>query len=312
MTKSLYTVGEALAVFLAEAPLDSEIDPGGDLATATRFDRLVSGAEVNMAVGFARAGHRSRLLTRVGDDALGEAIVGQLAQWGIDAVVHRDHARPTGVLVRSVGGGHRGHAVNLRAGAAIESLTSSDVEESWPSEVDVVFLTGVTAVRSESAAAAVHRAAELGRASGAIVVLDPNLRPALASRETYAERLGPLRGSVDIVLGDEQELAVFAECATSEASQKLLAEGARWVVTKMGAEGATATNGVTTVYSPSLVSEGEVVDSVGAGDAFAAALVAALVEALPIGTALERAAMAAAAVVRTRGDIPPGEGSWVR
>lgn len=311
MSRTLFTVGEALTVFLANRSQSSQVDPSGDLVMATRFDRLVSGSEVNMAVGFLRAGHRSRLLTRVGDDALGDAVIQQLAGWGIDAIVHRDPHRPTGVLVRSVVREHREQAINLRAGAAVEGLTSQDVDESWLSEVDVVFLTGVTAVRSDSAAAAVYRAAELGKASGALVVLDPNLRPSLASPEMYAEALAPLRGTVDIALGDEEELALFGQCSASDATQKLLTEGARWVVVKRGGEGATATNGSTTVHSPSKVSKDQVVDVVGAGDAFAAAFVAAVIENLPIDLALERAAIAAATVVRTRGDIPPGKGSLV-
>jgi 2-dehydro-3-deoxygluconokinase len=302
VSRLLFTAGEALAVFLAE---DRPEDAASRLAEATRFDRIVSGAEVNTAVGFVRAGHRARLVTRLGCDALGDAVDTQLADWGVDARITRDAERATGVLVRTVGGADRGEAVQLRRGAAIEGLTPDDIDAHWTPDADAVFVTGVTLVRSASAAAAVRRSVTLARASGALVVVDPNLRPSLAPASVFARELALLRGRLDVAIGDPAELALLSDTSAADAPATLLAAGARLVVTKLGADGVTATDGVRTVSAPAQAAPHELVDTVGAGDAFAAELIAAVLDGEALSDVLDRASTAAADVVRVRGDIPP-------
>lgn len=128
MSGLLFTVGEALYVFLAQG--------AGPLSQAGAFDRLVSGAEVNVAAGVVQAGHRARLVSRVGADPLGDAVVAQVLEWGIDARIAREAGAPTGVLIRTTGGaasGGRGpraapaEAVNMRVGAAAERISAADV-----------------------------------------------------------------------------------------------------------------------------------------------------------------------------------------
>lgn len=295
MTRQLFTLGEVLAVFLADTI---------PLAGATRFERIVSGAEVNVAVGFVRAGHRARLLTRVGEDALGHAVTRQLAAWRVETRATYDPHRPTGVLVRTTGAVSRGEAVNLRRGAAVEALKPADVDAAWSEDVDAVFVSGVTAVRSASAAAAVRRTVQLARDVGALVVVDPNLRPALAPPEAFARELAPLRGQIDIAIGDAAELAVLAGTSEGDAVAALLHQGAQLVVEKRGADGATGYDGMRRLSEPAHQAESDVIDTVGAGDAFAGALIAAVLEEAPLHRALNRAAAAAASVVTVRGDIP--------
>jgi 2-dehydro-3-deoxygluconokinase len=229
----------------------------------------------------------------------------QLAEWGVDARIARDAERATGVLVRTVGGADRGEAVQLRRGAAVEGLTPDDIDAHWTPAADAVFATGVTLVRSASAAAAVRRSVELGRASGALVVVDPNIRPALAADATFARELAPLRGQLDVAIGDPRELGLLSGTSPHEAPAALLASGARLVVTKLGADGVVATDGVKTVSAPAQAAADELVDTVGAGDAFAAELIAAVLDGDGLDEVLRRASTAAASVVRVRGDIPP-------
>ncbi|KRC62586.1 hypothetical protein ASE14_01790 [Agromyces sp. Root81] len=318
MTRRLFSVGEALAVFLADAVdrttgdvggAEAHADPPGRLAKATRFTRIVSGAEVNVAAGFVAAGHRATIVTRVGHDALGQAVADQLDGLRLDASVGFD-TRPTGVLVRTIGGVERGEAVHLRNGAAAEAISPADVDNAWTPYIDVVFVTGITAVRSASAAAAVQRAVELGRQSGALIAVDPNLRPALADRAAFAAALAPLRGCVDIAIGDVDELAVLAgltpasDVAVDTVVEALRAQGCRVVVVKRGPDGAVAIDDSGTATVGALVAAADVVDTVGAGDAFAAGFLAGMLESATLEQALKRATHAAAEVVLTRGDIP--------
>jgi sugar/nucleoside kinase (ribokinase family) len=296
VSRLVFTVGEALAVFLAEGD--------GPLANTSRFDLIVTGAEVNMAAGLTQEGHRARIVTRVGDDPLGAAVSRQLEQWGVDARVQRDAARPTGILIRTVGGSDRGEAVHLRRGAAAEVLSADDVDAAWSDDAAAVFVTGITMVRSASAAGAAERAVARARSAGALVVVDPNLRPALADRSTFGVALAPLRGRVDIAVGDPEELALLAGVGVDDGVDALLAAGCRLVVTKLGAEGAMATDvHGRTSHVPSAVQPGEVIDTIGAGDAFTAGLLAGILDGESPEAALERGSRRAATVVRTRGDV---------
>jgi 2-dehydro-3-deoxygluconokinase len=288
----LFTLGEVLAVMLA--------DDGLPLGEATRFRRIVAGSESNVAAGFVRLGHRARLVTRVGRDALGDAVAASLRSWDIDALVQRSD-RPTGTIVRGLGTDAGVQAVHLREGAAAVELSAADVDEAWGEAVDVVFVTGIAAVRSESARSAVERTVELARGSGALVVVDPNVRLSLGSHDQYREALSGLRGDTDIAIGDLAELALLAGTAPVDAVASLIDGGCRLVVTKRGADGAVATDGTDTVEVRSNATH--VVDTVGAGDAFAAGLIAGVVEGQSIAGALELASVVAARVVATPGDV---------
>lgn len=300
MNRLVLTLGEALAVFLAEddAPLDE----------AVRFERIISGAEVNVAVGLVQEGHRARLVSRVGDDPLGAAVVRRLEEWGVDARIDRDPIRPTGTLVRTVAGADRGEAVHLRRGAAAEGISPTDVDDAWSDDIAAVFATGITMVRSGSTAAAVQHAVARARESGALVVVDPNLRPALAAPSRFAAVLAPLRGLIDIAVGDPAELALLAGTPAEHAVAALRSGGCRLVVTKLGAEGAMAVDTTGTEHRiGSLVDADEIVDTIGAGDAFTAGLLAAILDGQSPAVALQRGTRRAAAVVRTRGDITEAE-----
>jgi 2-dehydro-3-deoxygluconokinase len=288
----VFTVGEVLAVMLAEehAPL-SEV---------TRFRRIVAGSESNVAAGLVRLGHRARLATRVGADPLGDAVAAALEGWGIESFVTRS-ARPTGMIVRGRGTNAGTEAVHLREGAAAMELSAADVEAAWTDDVDAVFLTGITAVRSASAHVAAELAARLAREAGALVVVDPNIRLRLGSHDQYAEALAALRPVTDIAIGDLTELAALAGTATVDAVSALLDYGCRIVVTKRGADGATAVDagGEYSVASHAT----RVVDTVGAGDAFAAGFIAGVLEGQPIQDSLELASRVASRVVATPGDV---------
>lgn len=289
---TLFTLGEVLAVFLA--------DEGVPLGEAHRFRRIVAGSESNVAAGFVRLGHRARLATVVGEDALGDAVIASIRSWGIDSVIGRS-PKATGTLVRGLGTNAGVEAVHLRENAAATDLSVADVDAAWTDGIGVVFLTGISAVRSPSSRAAVEHAVGLAAQSGALVVVDPNIRARLGTTAEYGEALAGIRHRTDIAIGDLAELAVLAGTAEKDAVRALIDGGTRIVVTKHGADGATATDGIAVHSAPSRAAT--VVDTVGAGDAFAASFIAGIVENRSIPEALELASIVAARVVATPGDV---------
>lgn len=290
--KRLATVGEVLTVFLA-------VD-GSPLQSSTQFRRITAGAEANVAAGFVRLGHVATLGTVIGNDPLGDAALADVRSWGVDVLARRAD-RAGGMLVRTLGQGPRLDAVHLRHGAAAEDLDVRDSAAAWSTGADVVFVTGITLVRSESAQRAVLDLVARARERGALVVVDPNIRRSLASASTYSTALSLVSPYADIALGDATELAALAGANEANATRALLDMGYQVVVEKRGAQGAVATTAHGSFTTPTV--SWSVVDTVGAGDAFTAGFVTAVVEGLDVEAALYRASLVAAHVVATPGDV---------
>ena len=72
------TIGELMAVFASENPDLSLVD-------ATNFKKFVAGAELNVAIGVQLLGHQSQYLSAVGDDPLGQFIINEVHESGIDS-----------------------------------------------------------------------------------------------------------------------------------------------------------------------------------------------------------------------------------
>jgi 2-dehydro-3-deoxygluconokinase len=294
-------VGEPLIALLAVG--------SAPLADVESFSRHVAGAEANVAVGLARLGHRTLFVGRVGADGFGRAIIRRLRGEEVDTSgVVVDAARRTGLMVRERRVLGPSEVLYHRAGSAGSALEPSDIDA-----VAVAFagaqwlhLTGITSALSESAHRAVLRAIELARAAGVRISFDVNLRRRLWSDDEAAARLQGIATGADLVFGDADELAVVAGVAPSadglEAARALRSQGSRSVIVKRGPAGAT------------LVGEGEpvdaealhvarVVDAVGAGDAFCAGYVAALLDGFDPATALRWGNGCAAAALSVEGDL---------
>jgi 2-dehydro-3-deoxygluconokinase len=166
----------------------------------------------------------------------------------------RDDAR-TGLFVKWRGGEERGVAY-YRAGSAASRLASADVPDEALDGVRVVHLTGITMALSNSARELVIDLARRAHARGAVVLFDPNFRPALPDTpEAARERQRDVLAHVDWYLtGNDEARLLWGE-------EPIPAR----TVTRVGARGAVVDG--TRVPCPRRVA---VVDAIGAGDAFAA------------------------------------------
>jgi 2-dehydro-3-deoxygluconokinase len=287
------TFGEAMALFLSADALP--------LRSSTSFRRSVAGAEANVAIGLSTLGHRVAFAGRVGDDTMGDVVAERLRGAGLDAFLTRDTA-PTGLLVRDVAAHRRSQVVYARSGSAGSRLESGDLRAMLERGSRVVHLTGITAVLSDNAGAAADRAVQWARSNGALVVVDPNVRLRLAPRERYVERVKPLLLAADVVIAGEDELRlVLGTDDARRAATELVEAGAALVVAKCGARGSWAFDGQHLWEQPARVIP--VVDAVGAGDAFAAGIISALLRDVEPPLALREAAAVASCVVGTAGDI---------
>ncbi|GAB3070498.1 sugar kinase [Micromonospora schwarzwaldensis] len=288
-------VGETMVVL---AP-----DDGGPLEHADRLAVGVGGAESNVAMGLARLGHRAAWVSRVGDDPFGRRVVAEIAAAGVDVrAVTVDPAAPTGVYLKDPGpAGTRVHY--HRAGSAASRLGVPDLTDPRLAGVRLLHLSGITAALSDSCRELLAYALTGRALPGARTTFDVNHRPALWPADRAAPVLRDLADRADVVLVGLDEAATLWGSADPAAVRDLL-PGPELVVVKDGPVGATAlprTGPAVFVPTPPV----DVVEPVGAGDAFAAGFLAGLLRDLDLRACLRLGHLTAAPVLAASGDTAP-------
>lgn len=293
-------------VALGECMVGLMAEPGRPLAHADRFEIMPAGTEANVAVGLARVGHRSRFVSRVGDDAFGHRIVRTLRGEGVDVShVTLDPDRPTGLLVRDSVIDRPIDVVYHRSNSAARALGAADVPDDVFAGMSIAHTTGLTAMLSDSCHDAARHLLERARTLGLTTSLDVNVRHKVAPIDEWPARLYPLLGLVDVVFVGEDELeAVVPQRASLDDAVRLLHDaGPSIIVVKRGAEGALVSSATGVISRPAVATR--VVDPVGAGDGFVAGFFTAVLDgdrADDLDLALRTGLAAAAAVVSTVGD----------
>lgn len=252
--------------------------------------RIPAGAPLHVAAHLAALGWTASLVSRVGMDPDGEAILAVLAAHGLDpALVERSTTAPTGVTRISLAGVD--HRFQVMPGAWDELHGPDPVPD-----VDLVYV-GTLPLRSPRSRDAVER---IVASTSATILIDLNVR----LPDIDAERIRWAVEHADILKTNDEELALVCDALGLDHDQQALhALGPTWVCVTHGPSGATltSTNGRRWHASSPPVT---VVDTVGAGDAFCAALADGLVSGIDPGTVLGRATAAGAAIAGRRGGLP--------
>lgn len=280
--------------------------PGESLREAPTARVRTAGAESTVAIGLSRLGVPAAWAGVVGTDGIGQRVLRDLRGEGVDvSTVRITPSAPTGLMLRELVPGAT-RVTYHRAGSAGSTISGADVDAAFDAlGPDVVHLTGITAAISESGAAAVVRAIELGRAAGATVSLDVNHRASLPGSGRAVATLGKLLPLVDVLFVGDDELDVLDEHLTGEreperAASALSALGIGETVVKLGARGALAyVDG--RAHRTDALRIG-VVDVIGAGDSFVAGYLAARCHGLGVGERLRWGTVAAACTVASPGD----------
>jgi 2-dehydro-3-deoxygluconokinase len=292
----LVTFGESMVLLLAEQT--------GPMREATTFRRHIAGAESNVAVGLARLGHTTGWFSRVGDDEFGRAVVFRVRGEGVDTQrVISDPDAPTGIVIRERREVGPIDQVYYRRGSAASRLSPEDLHAEYISQAKFLHLTGITPALSDSCKETVFAAAEIARTAGVPVVLDPNYRSKLWSRDAFRRVVRDLAARSDILLPGMDEAAVLTNEADPEvAARQLQSLGPKLVVLKLGAQGALAVTPDQLTRAPAYRLE-RVIDPVGAGDAFAAGLLSGLLRGFGIADALRLANRCGALAMSAPGDM---------
>ncbi|MET8980023.1 sugar kinase [Streptomyces sp. NPDC004539] len=261
----------------------------------------IGGAESNVSVALARLGTDVTWIGRVGADSLGDRVVRELTAEGIDVRAVRDTGAATGLMLKERLPGGAVKVWYYRSGSAGSRLEPDDIDPELVAGARLLHVTGITPALSGRAAAAVSYAVDTARAHGVTVSVDLNYRSALWPPEQAAPVLRELVARADLVFaGDDEAALVVGEGTPEELALKLGELGPSTVVIKLGAQGALASVDGVVHRRPAVPVE--VVDSVGAGDAFVGAYLSELVAGAEPKRRLDTAALAGALLCTVPGD----------
>ena len=262
----------------------------GETVHGTSYSRHNGGKGANQAVALARLGQNVSMVGAVGDDADGAALLAALANDGVDTSAISMTPSQTGVAIITVD--QRGENSIVVVAGANGDLDDAVIDAAQPviSEADIVL------AQLEVPISSVTRA--FGHATGTVV-----LNPAPASA---IDRL--LLDSSDYLIPNQTELASLSDCEIPENEEQILkaTDALRFsgvVIVTLGPEGALAVDDGSVVArtTPPTV---DVVDTVGAGDAFCAGFCDALARGLPLQESIEWATACGALATTKEGAQP--------
>jgi 5-dehydro-2-deoxygluconokinase len=273
---------------------------GVPITDVTSFDAYVGGCPTNVSVGTRRLGLTSVLLTAVGDDQVGEFVTAFLNRERVDTrFIPRKPGRRTSAVILTIQPPDKFPLTFYRDNCADRALTVDDVARAPVGDSRVVFLTG-TGLSHEPARAATFAAATAARSAGVAVVVDIDYRAdQWDSASAFADQMRVLLRSATLAVGTEEELAAASGSTDAAAGAGIvLSSGIEALILKRGARGSTVfrTGAAPADVAPFPI---EVLNVLGAGDAFASGFLYGYLQGWP----LERAARmgnATGAIVVTR------------
>jgi ribokinase len=285
-------VGDVMVDVVAR--LDGPIARGSDAPARISFGH--GGSAANVAAWLAAAGASPVLIGRVGVDARGREARSALVAAGVDARLATDPEHPTGTCVVIVEPG--GERTMLPDPGANDALAADDLGDELFAPDAHLHMPGYALLREGSrpaASSAIARACDQGMS----VSVDPS------SAALLSPAFLDLASGAGLLLPNAEEARALTGEVDPELAARRLSERFAEVVVTLGDQGALWTDGGA-VCRVAALSGLAVTDSTGAGDAFAAGLIAARLEGAEPKAALTFGCRMAAGAVATPGARPPG------
>lgn len=295
---------------------------GGRLEDMSSFAKYAGGSPTNTAIGAARLGLKSALLTRVGADHFGRFLREQLVREGVDVRgVVDDPERLTALVFLGIRDQNTFPLIFYRENCADMALCEDDVSEAFIASAGAVLISG-THLSRENVFAASLKAAKLAKQAGARVVFDVDYRPVLwglaakdmgedrfVANAEVTRRLQEVVALCDLIVGTEEEMHILGGVADTIAALRAIRRKTdALLVCKRGAQGCAAFPGAI----PGTLDEGvagpgfavEVFNVLGAGDAFMAGFLRGWLRGEALETCCEYANACGAIVVSRHGCAP--------
>ena len=250
------------------------------------FAKSVGGCPTNIAVGTARLGLKSALITRVGDEQMGRFIREQLAREGVETGgIATDPERLTALVLLSVENDKSFPLIFYRDNCADAALEEGDVDPNFVRSARAVLVTGTHFAKPHSDKAQ-RKAMRIARESGAKVVFDIDYRPNLwglaghdagdsryIASDTVSAHLKTVLPECDLIVGTEEEVLIASGASDLETALRTIRTlSSAVIVLKRGPMGCIVYDGaIPEDLEDGIVGKGfpiEVYNVLGAGDAF--------------------------------------------
>ncbi len=282
MEKRVLTSGEPMGLFIAQEE--------ALLENVRNYKTSVAGAEFNVSIGLKRLGFYVGYLTKLGKDPIGKRIINVMKENGIDTsmtVITDEYT--TGLMLKSKTSEGDPDIYYYRKNSAASKISIKDVELINWDEWDALHTSGILPATSDTAYEAITFLMKSAKANNVPVFFDPNLRPQLwKSQGEMVKGINNLAKLADYVLPGENEGKIL--CGSKD-PQKIadfyLSQGAKTVIVKVGADGAWGFDLNSAIHVKSY-EHGPIVDTVGAGDGFAAGVESGFLEGLSLEESLKR------------------------
>lgn len=224
---------------------------------------LPGGSPMNVAVGLGRLGVDVTLGTRIGADAHGELIRAHLDDSSVQLAPHSMTSKPTSAALVTVSAEDGAAEYEFAIDWDLPPVDTSGFELVHAGSIGAYLTPGRDAVMTAMHTAAQH----------AVVTFDPNIRPALLGEHAAAVgRTEELISRSHVVkLSDEDAAWLYPDASITDVIRRVCALGPRLVAITRGADGYIATDGTET-WSRASDGPVQVVDTIGAGDAFMSGL----------------------------------------
>ncbi len=253
--------------------------PGFPLEDQTTFNRFAGGAPANFAVGIRSLGLSSGMITKVGNDFFGRFLIEKLKEVRVDITQIKltDEYRTALAFV----GLDKNMSPNFsfyRSPCADIMLNEQEIDENYIKSAKLL-MCGTVSMADEPARSAIFKAIEYAKKHGLQIACDPNLRDDLWHFKDPREHIFRVLKDTDIFLPSISEAEFITGEKGERAFEAILELGPSIIGITRGAEGATILTKDGTFSAPSY--KVDVVDTTGAGDAFAAGLVTGVLTNMP-------------------------------
>ncbi|MBW4083724.1 sugar kinase [Paenibacillus sp. S150] len=294
------------------------------LVQSSRLDYSFSGSGVNVTAALARYGHNGAVITTLPDTPVGEAAIAYLRKLGVDTSLISRGGKQLGMYFLENGFGARPGRVTYtdRLGSSFNTAEAGNYDMSaLASRVDVLHLCGITLAMNEAVRKQMKQLAAAVKSAGGRVVFDCNYRPALWGADGYAKarpHYEELLELADTVMMNEKDAQFILGIGTGEYDRitqlkHAIPEAAKRfrIGTAAGTHREINDNNThsltgyiyhqgTFEFSRKLTFS--VFDRIGAGDAFASAVIHGELQQYPLQQTVDMAAAAAMLAHTIQGD----------
>jgi fructokinase len=271
------------------------------------------GGPFNTARALARLGVPTAFLGRLSNDKFGRQLVEALKADGVSLELASVGPEATTIAVADVDSEGLADYQFLVQGTSAPNLTPEMIPAHLEEDVNALHV-GTLGLVLEPMASTLLEVVRRER-DGRVVMIDPNIRVGLIPDIEYRERLHTVLAESTIVKASDADLTwLYPDLSYKRAAERLLGEGVAMVVVTLGAQGAFAAHGDFRLSVDAV--KVQVVDTIGAGDAFGAGLLAWLhdqaalkpslqLQEPELRSAVEFACLAAALTCARAGADPP-------